>query len=89
MTGSSSLSEKHENAVPSNETRNELFCVDGIILPAWEPLINLGKGTVAFRGIVYIVVLIYLFVGVAILADKFMAAISGGRPVDSSTMRWY
>lgn len=58
-----------------NRTENELLCVDGMILPAWEPLIDVPKGMVAFRGIVYIIVLIYLFVGVAILADKFMASI--------------
>lgn len=53
----------------------ELLCVDGIILPAWMPLQNVSTGVVAFRGIVYIASLIYLFVGVAILADKFMASI--------------
>ena len=55
--------------------KSELFCVDGIILPAWLPLHNVGTGIVVFRGLVYIVSLVYLFVGVAILADKFMASI--------------
>lgn len=52
-----------------------MHCVDGILLPAWQPLNNVSKGAVAFRGIVYIAALIYLFVGVAILADRFMASI--------------
>jgi solute carrier family 8 (sodium/calcium exchanger) len=57
------------------QQHEELLCVDGILLPAWMPLQNVGTGVVAFRGIIYIASLIYLFVGVAILADKFMASI--------------
>ncbi|KAI9562930.1 hypothetical protein GHT06_010386 [Daphnia sinensis] len=59
----------------SEVAHKELLCSDGILLPAWLPLQNVGTGTVAFRGLVYIASLIYLFVGVAILADKFMASI--------------
>ena len=61
----------------SNDTTvsHELLCVDGILLPAWLPLINVSNGSLTFRGIVYIVTLAYLFVGVAILAEKFMASI--------------
>ncbi len=64
----------HPNA---SEVGNEkrLLCVDGILLPAWLPLENVAASSVAFRGVLYIVVLAYLFVGVAILADKFMASI--------------
>lgn len=54
---------------------NLLMCVDGILLPVWLPLSNVSPGKVAFRGIIYILSLAYLFVGVAILADKFMASI--------------
>lgn len=64
------------NSINSSEvTHTELFCSDGILLPAWLPLQNVSTGTVAFRGLVYIASLVYLFVGVAILADKFMASI--------------
>lgn len=59
----------------SEVTHKQLLCSHGIILPAWLPLHNVGTGTVAFRGLVYIASLIYLFVGVAVLADKFMASI--------------
>ena len=64
----------HPNA---SEMGNEhkLLCVDGLLLPAWLPLENVSKTSVAFRGVLYIVALIYLFVGIAILADKFMASI--------------
>lgn len=59
----------------TTEDEDGLQCVDGLILPAWMPLHNVSGGIVAFRGIVYIFALAYLFVGVAILADKFMASI--------------
>lgn len=61
----------------SSEVKNGnlLACVDGVILPVWLPLANVSTGNVAFRGIIYIASLAYLFVGVAILADKFMASI--------------
>ena len=54
---------------------DELLCVNSILLPVWLPLKDVGKGMVAFRGIVYIIALAYLFAGVAILADRFMASI--------------
>ena len=60
-----------------NTTENSqgLLCVEGILLPVWLPLENVSTSNIAFRGIVYIASLIYLFIGVAILADKFMASI--------------
>lgn len=64
----------HINA-PHNMEDDELLCVNGILLPVWLPLKDVGKGMVAFRGIVYIIALAYLFAGVAILADRFMASI--------------
>ena len=61
---------------PANSTAaNRLHCEDGILLSAWYPLDNVSKGDAALRGIIYIATLIYLFVGVSILADKFMASI--------------
>jgi len=63
------------SANSSEVKHEELLCVDGIILPAWLPLNDVGTSIVAFRGLVYIASLVYLFVGVAILADKFMASI--------------
>lgn len=50
-------------------------CTDGMILPAWTPLTNLSKGDVVARGLVYFAALVYIFVGVSIVADRFMAAI--------------
>ncbi|KAE9556747.1 hypothetical protein FO519_000153 [Halicephalobus sp. NKZ332] len=49
-------------------------CVPGVILPVWEPQ-NVGKGTMLFRALVYLAVMLYLFLGVSIVSDKFMSAI--------------
>ncbi|XP_054711257.1 sodium/calcium exchanger 3-like [Uloborus diversus] len=54
---------------------NESQCKDGIILPKWTPTTNLSKGDVIARGIIYFIALVYIFVGVSIIADRFMAAI--------------
>lgn len=56
---------------PTNHTR----CSDGLILPRWTPTTNLSRGDVVARGVVYFIALAYIFVGVSIIADRFMAAI--------------
>ncbi|XP_054166313.1 sodium/calcium exchanger 1-like [Oppia nitens] len=48
-------------------------CVDGVIIPFWPHYDS--TGLIIFHGIVYLLALIYIFVGVAIIADRFMAAI--------------
>ncbi|XP_035214860.1 sodium/calcium exchanger 3-like isoform X2 [Stegodyphus dumicola] len=50
-------------------------CREGLILPVWCPQENLSRGDIVARGIVYFVALAYLFVGVSIVADRFMASI--------------
>lgn len=54
---------------------NKTKCRDGLILPRWTPTTNLSRGDVVARGIVYFIALVYIFVGVSIIADRFMAAI--------------
>lgn len=54
---------------------NSTPCTDGIILTAWTPIENLSTGDKIARAIVYFVSMIYLFLGVSIVADRFMAAI--------------
>ncbi|XP_063720538.1 sodium/calcium exchanger 1-like isoform X2 [Symsagittifera roscoffensis] len=47
---------------------------EGLIVPLWKPLkVNLVEKIA--RGIVYFLVLSYLFLGVSIVADRFMSAI--------------
>ncbi|KPM03912.1 sodium/calcium exchanger-like protein 2 [Sarcoptes scabiei] len=50
-------------------------CSPGLIIPVWEPTTNLALGDIIARGVIYFVVLVYMFVGVSIIADKFMASI--------------
>ncbi|XP_078517208.1 sodium/calcium exchanger 2-like [Lissotriton helveticus] len=49
-------------------------CQPGIILPVWEPN-NPSFGDKAARAIVYFVAMLYMFLGVSIIADRFMASI--------------
>uniref|UniRef100_A0A9J7YUF8 Solute carrier family 8 member 3 n=1 Tax=Cyprinus carpio carpio TaxID=630221 RepID=A0A9J7YUF8_CYPCA len=49
-------------------------CKPGIILPIWYPE-DPSMGDKIARVIVYFVALIYMFLGVSIIADRFMAAI--------------
>ncbi|MBN3283642.1 NAC1 protein, partial [Polyodon spathula] len=49
-------------------------CMDGVVLPVWNPL-NPSVGDKVARAIVYFVALIYMFLGMSIIADRFMSSI--------------
>ncbi|XP_038073618.1 sodium/calcium exchanger 3-like [Patiria miniata] len=49
-------------------------CKRGLILPVWEPL-DPGLGDQVARAIVYFAALCFMFLGVSIIADRFMSAI--------------
>ncbi|XP_054586431.1 sodium/calcium exchanger 2a [Nothobranchius furzeri] len=51
-----------------------VVCKPGILLPVWMPL-NPPVGEQAARAILYFFFLMYMFLGVSIIADRFMAAI--------------
>jgi len=52
-------------------------CEDGTVLWAWEPKnsSHLTTTEVSGRAIVYLIAMLYLFLGVSIIADRFMASI--------------
>ncbi|XP_075692356.1 sodium/calcium exchanger 2 [Rhinoderma darwinii] len=50
------------------------LCQPGIMLPVWSPH-NPSTGDKAARAVVYFVAMLYLFLGVSIIADRFMASI--------------
>ncbi|XP_032596185.1 sodium/calcium exchanger 3 isoform X3 [Drosophila grimshawi] len=50
-------------------------CSEGLVLPLWMPQKNISLGDRAIRGFVYFLLLVYLFVGVSIISDRFMASI--------------
>ncbi|KAK0046895.1 sodium/calcium exchanger 1 [Biomphalaria pfeifferi] len=73
-----SLADAHVNTTSTavgNCSSEASPCKEGIILPMWKPQGNLSRGDKIARATVYMVVLIYLFLGVSIIADRFMAAI--------------
>uniref|UniRef100_A0A087XQV6 Solute carrier family 8 member 4b n=1 Tax=Poecilia formosa TaxID=48698 RepID=A0A087XQV6_POEFO len=49
-------------------------CVSGVVLPVWNPQ-NPSVGDKVARAIVYFVALIYMFLGMSIIADRFMSSI--------------
>ncbi|XP_059369855.1 sodium/calcium exchanger 2-like isoform X2 [Carassius carassius] len=63
------------NGVTTKKKCNQLVeCNPGILLPVWTP-INPSLGEQIVRAIVYFVSLMYMFLGVSIIADRFMASI--------------
>ncbi|XP_052824690.1 sodium/calcium exchanger 3 isoform X1 [Octopus bimaculoides] len=60
-----------------NDTCNTFSdpCRNGLIIPRWEPTGNLSLGDKIARAIIYFVLMVYLFLGVSIIADRFMASI--------------
>uniref|UniRef100_A0A8D3DLP4 Solute carrier family 8 member 4b n=1 Tax=Scophthalmus maximus TaxID=52904 RepID=A0A8D3DLP4_SCOMX len=59
------------HAVPVNESVN---CFFWLVLPVWNPQ-NPSVGDKVARAIVYFVALIYMFLGMSIIADRFMSSI--------------
>lgn len=58
---------------PHHHQPYEFHCKDGLILPCWTSDGHLS--TILLHGLVYLLALIYSFVGVAIIADRFMSSI--------------
>ncbi|KAK1788170.1 hypothetical protein P4O66_016630 [Electrophorus voltai] len=52
----------------------EYSCSEGVVLPIWNPQ-NPSVGDKVARAIVYFVALIYMFLGMSIIADRFMSSI--------------
>lgn len=63
-------------SAPRNATpQHVLQCMDGLMLPTWKPLEDVPTLEITLRGVVYFLALMYLFIGVSIVSDRFMAAI--------------
>ncbi|XP_075440481.1 sodium/calcium exchanger 1-like [Ascaphus truei] len=60
------------SCTPTREQNGE--CSDGVLLPAWLPHPP-STGDRAARAIVYFVAMVYMFLGMSIIADRFMASI--------------
>lgn len=57
------------------DSNSTILCEDGLLLPCWRPLEDVLLVDRIGRGLVYFFVLAYLFIGVSIISDRFMAAI--------------
>lgn len=64
-----------EEEEKGNATYKGPVCKNGIMIPMWTPADNISTGDKAARAIVYFLTLGYLFLGVSIIADRFMASI--------------
>ncbi|XP_051478121.1 sodium/calcium exchanger 3 isoform X3 [Apus apus] len=62
------------SSVQNSSCSGSFECKEGVILPIWYPE-NPSLGDKIARVIVYFVALIYMFLGVSIIADRFMASI--------------
>lgn len=67
----SSLQSESMKCLSATKTR----CSSGILLPAWKPLDNISYNDSVLRSTVYFLCLLYMFLGVSIIADKFMTSI--------------
>ncbi|XP_054033204.1 sodium/calcium exchanger 1 isoform X2 [Dryobates pubescens] len=58
----------------SEECTGSYICKKGVILPIWEPQ-DPSFGDKIARATVYFVAMVYMFLGVSIIADRFMSSI--------------
>uniref|UniRef100_A0AAY4EUI8 Calx-beta domain-containing protein n=1 Tax=Denticeps clupeoides TaxID=299321 RepID=A0AAY4EUI8_9TELE len=63
-----------DSAVAKRSCSEPVVCKPGILLPEWLPQ-EYSMGEQAGRAIVYFSCLLYMFLGVSIIADRFMSAI--------------
>ncbi|KAH7722403.1 sodium/calcium exchanger 3-like protein [Aphelenchoides avenae] len=60
------------NCSAADATRN---CVDGLVVPIWRPFLDLDVSDRTMRGLLYFFIIGYMFLGVSIVADRFMSSI--------------
>ncbi|XP_032533370.1 sodium/calcium exchanger 2 isoform X2 [Chiroxiphia lanceolata] len=63
-----------DGSATNGTCRGSARCQPGVLLPVWQPD-EPAAGDKAARAIVYFVAMMYLFLGVSIIADRFMASI--------------
>lgn len=67
------------DTTPANATihkeKSGTVCQDGLVVPLWKPFRDIPVGSKILRGVVYFLGMLYLFIGVSIISDRFMAAI--------------
>nr|CAA04574.1 sodium-calcium exchanger [Caenorhabditis elegans] len=66
------LADAGSNCSAADATRN---CIDGLVIPIWRPFLDLTTGDRVLRGVLYFFVIAYMFLGISIVADRFMSSI--------------
>ncbi|ULT88366.1 hypothetical protein L3Y34_007517 [Caenorhabditis briggsae] len=66
------LADAGSNCSAADATRN---CIDGLVVPIWRPFLDLTTGDRVLRGVLYFFVIAYMFLGISIVADRFMSSI--------------
>ncbi|CAI5451467.1 unnamed protein product [Caenorhabditis angaria] len=66
------LAQAGSNCSAADATRN---CIDGLIVPIWRPFLDLSSADRIFRGVIYFFIIAYMFLGISIVADRFMSSI--------------
>ncbi|XP_026141374.1 sodium/calcium exchanger 1b isoform X1 [Carassius auratus] len=77
VTAEHASDHSQDHSSPSNKSLScggSATCAPGVILPMWEPP-NPSFGDKVARATVYFVAMVYMFLGVSIIADRFMASI--------------
>ncbi|KAL1257783.1 hypothetical protein QQF64_011027 [Cirrhinus molitorella] len=77
VTAEHASDHSQDHSSPANKSLScggSVHCAPGVILPVWEPP-NPSFGDKVARATVYFVALVYMFLGVSIIADRFMASI--------------
>ncbi|XP_036026401.1 sodium/calcium exchanger 1 [Onychomys torridus] len=67
-------SESETGGNETTECTGSYYCKKGVILPIWEPQ-DPSFGDKIARATVYFVAMVYMFLGVSIIADRFMSSI--------------
>ncbi|XP_005864810.1 PREDICTED: sodium/calcium exchanger 1 isoform X5 [Myotis brandtii] len=70
----SAETEMEEEGNKTNQCTGSYYCKKGVILPIWEPQ-DPSFGDKIARATVYFVAMVYMFLGVSIIADRFMSSI--------------
>ena len=64
-----------DNNLNPDGTPKGVNCGDGLIVPIWRPYTKLTGGDRFGRGLLYILLMVWLSIGVAIVSDRFMESI--------------
>jgi len=67
--------EDAEAEADSGDIPEGVNCGDGLLIPIWRPYERLSGGDRFGRGVLYILLMVWLFIGVSIVSDRFMESI--------------